>query len=403
MAEYVETIIIGGGQAGLAMSYHLSQYGRDHVILERGRVAERWRSERWDSLTFQFPNWMITLPGYTYEGDDPDGFMLRDGVVGFIEEYAKRIKAPLRCGIRVMALRQSMETERLVVETIPFTLEATNVVVATGPYHEPSIPIFSASLPSTVYQVTANRYTNPNELPPGHVLIVGSGASGYQIAEDIMHSRRDVYLSVGRHRRIPRRYRGKDFGWWADATGLWNLTAESAPPGAGVLTGVNGGHDVDFRRLTQAGVTLVGSLRSIDGKQLFFAPDLEENLKKGDEAIDDFKRSADAYVAEHNLVMPEESPAAPLPAMTIPSIQQLDIEHAGITSVIWATGYRYDFGWVQCRVIDENGAPIQCRGETSVPGLYFLGLSYLHTLRSAFLRGVGEDAAYLAECISMRT
>ena len=403
MAEYVETVIIGGGQAGLAMSYHLGQLRRDHIILERGRVAERWRSERWDSLTFQFPNWMLKLPGYAYQGDDPDGFMLRDGVVRFIEAYVRHINAPLRCGIRVTALRQAKETQRLVVEMDSFTLEATNVVVATGPYQEPWIPLFSAALPPVVYQVTANRYTNPNDLPPGCVLVVGSGASGYQIAEDLVTGGRDVYLSVGRHRRLPRQYRGRDFGWWADATGLWDRTLESFPPGQGLLTGVNGGHDCDFRRLTNAGVMLVGSLRSIDGNQLCFAPDLAENLKKGDESIEDFKRAADAYVAEHNLAMPEESPAAPLPAMSVPSIAQVDIEHTGITSVIWATGYRYDFGWVRCPVLDASGAPIHRRGITSVLGLYFLGLKVLHTLNSAFLRGVGEDAAYLAKCISMRT
>jgi putative flavoprotein involved in K+ transport len=210
MPERIETVVIGGGQAGLAMSYHLSELGREHIILERGRIAERWRTERWDSLAFQFPNWMLRLPGYAYAGDDPDGFMLRDGVARFIEDYARQIAPPLRCGFRVTALRQVSGTTRLAIDTEHFSLEATNVVVATGPYQEPSIPGCSVALPLATYQLTANRYTNSDQLPPGRVLVVGSGASGYQIADDLLQSGRDVCLSVGRHRRVPRRYRGKD-------------------------------------------------------------------------------------------------------------------------------------------------------------------------------------------------
>jgi putative flavoprotein involved in K+ transport len=405
MAEYVETVIVGGGQAGLAMSYHLSQLGREHIVLERGRVAERWRSERWDSLMFQFPNWNIALPGYAYEGDEPDGFMPRAGVVRFIEAYARRIAAPLRCGIRVTALRQSVGMGRLSVETDHFTLEAANVVLATGPYHEPLVPTFSVALPASTYQLTANRYTNPGELPTGGVLVVGSGASGYQIAEDLVSSGRDVHLSVGRHRRVPRRYRGKDFMWWQEAKGVWDQTSDSIPPGrpALLLTGVNGGQEADLRRLAQNGVTLLGSLQAIDGDQLCFAPDLEENLTKGDEGIDEFKRSVDKYIAEHNLAMPAESRATSIPPRITPSFEKLDIQTAGITSVIWATGYRYDFKWVHCPVLDASGTPIHQRGVTSVPGLYFLGLKYLHKFKSSFLGGVGEDAAYLAEHIAMRT
>ncbi|HVQ05314.1 MAG TPA: NAD(P)-binding domain-containing protein, partial [Burkholderiaceae bacterium] len=213
--ERVETVVVGAGQAGLSMSHHLGQLGREHVVLERGRVVERWRSERWDSLAFQFPNWMLRLPGYAYEGAEPDGFMHRDGVVQFLEEYAKRITPPLRCGVRVTELHQA-PSGRLRIETDTFSLEALNVVVATGPYQRPVVPPFCNRLPLTTCQVTANCYTHARQLPPGKVLVVGSGASGWQIAEDLLCSGRDVYLSVGRHRRVPRRYRGKDFGWWQE-------------------------------------------------------------------------------------------------------------------------------------------------------------------------------------------
>ena len=227
MPEQFETVIIGGGQAGLAMSYQLGQLGREHIVIERGRVAERWRSERWESLVFQFPNSMIRLPGYLYEGNEPERFMARDGVVRFINEYAKRIAAPVRCGVNVTQLRQVTGSAKFTVETDGGIIEASNVVVATGPYQEPSLPLFADGLSKDLYQTTANRYSNPDRLPDGAVFVVGSGASGYQIADDLLKSGRRVYLSVGRHRRVPRRYRGKDYGYWQEATGALDQTADT--------------------------------------------------------------------------------------------------------------------------------------------------------------------------------
>jgi putative flavoprotein involved in K+ transport len=401
--EKVETLVIGAGQAGLSMSYHLGRGRMEHLVLERSRVAERWRSERWDSLTFQFPSWMLRLPGYAYDGPEPHGFMHRDGVVRFIEEYARRISPPIRCGSRVVALRPS-PSGRLLVETEGGTIEALNVVVATGPYQTPAVPSFGESLPPAVHQVAASRYSNPRALPPGNVLVVGSGGSGVQIAEDLAQEGRRVFLSVGRHRRVPRRYRGRDFGWWQEATGAADQTVDSRSPRvqAPLLTGVNGGHDVDLRELARGGTTLLGSLGAISDGRLRFAPDLEDNLARGDETFAQFARSIDEYVRKEGLTAPEATDRRPPAAPNLPAISELDLRAAGITSVIWATGYRYDFGWITCPVLDEDGVPVHQRGVTATPGLYFLGLPRQHKIKSSFLWGVGEDAGYLAEHIMNR-
>jgi putative flavoprotein involved in K+ transport len=406
--ERVHTVIIGAGQAGLSMSYQLALRGLEHLVIERGRVAERWRSERWDTLMFQFPNWMLRLPDYPYTGADPDGFMHRDGVVRFIEDFAARISPPLHCGIRVTGLQQS-PSERLKVETDHYAVEAQNVVVATGPYQMPSVPPFSNELPITVCQIAANRYTHARVLPPGDVLVVGSGGSGCQIAEDLMQSGRRVYLSVGRHRRVPRRYRDKDFGWWQETMGAADQIIKGPSHGTlpPLLTGVAGGRDIDLRELARQGATLVGSLGAVREGRLNFTPDLEQNLAIGDATFAQFVHSVDEYVVSQRLELPqapETSGGRPhhATASKLPAISILDLKSAGITSVIWAVGYQYDFGWIKCPVFEANGRPVHRRGVTTTPGLYFLGLPRLHKIKSAFLWGVSEDASFLAEHIANR-
>ncbi len=404
MTEKIETLIVGAGQAGLGMSYHLASLHREHIVLERSRVAERWRSERWDSLTFQFPSSMISLPGYAYQGNEPDGFMHRDDVVRFIETYQKRIAAPVRCGVNVTGLRQKAGSALFLVETDVGTFDAANVVVASGPYQEPLLPAYAARLTKTAYQTSANRYTHSDALPDGGVLVVGSGASGYQIADDLLKNGRRVYLSVGRHRRVPRRYRGKDFGWWLEATGMIDRTADSVPSDfiPPLLTGVNGGKDADIRALEKEGVTLLGSLRGIDGDQLSFAPNLEKNLALGDGGIGEFKRMVDEFIDTQGMQAEGDAGSVSIARAAALPPQNLSIRAAGITSVIWATGYRYDFGWIDCPVFDQDGKPRHRRGVTEVPGLYFLGLARLHTLKSSFLWGSGEDASFLARHIAAR-
>ena len=402
MADRVETVVIGGGQAGLAMSWHLKQLGREHLVLERARVAERWRSERWESLAFQFPNRMMRLPGYAYEGSDPDAFMGREGVVAFIQEYARRLSPPIRTSCNVRRLFAD-DAGRFGIEWDGGSLQANSVVIATGPYQDPKIPAFAGALPGDIHQVTANRYFNPDGLPAGAVLVVGSGASGCQIAEDLLDAGRRVHLSVRRHRRVPRRYRGRDFALWQEALGVFDRIVDDpgtfeGPP---LITGAGGGHDMDLRALADRGAVLLGSLLDISGGRLKLAADLERHLAAGDEWFDRFKQTVDAHVRSRGLEAPIDSaPVAPRTPQSSPV--DLALRRAGITSVIWCLGYAYDFRWVDLAAFDEAGRPVHTHGVANVPGLYFLGLPRLRKVKSSFLWGAGEDAQYLAERMAPR-
>jgi len=404
--ERIETVIVGGGQAGLAMSHCLSRLGREHVVLERARVAERWRSERWDSLTFQFPNWSMRLPDHAYDGE-PDAFAPRDEVVRFLEAYASRIHAPVRCGVTVHALDREPRHGRFVLETSAGAIEAANVVVATGPYQEPAIPACAGALPREIVQVHSSRYRHPAQLPPGAVLVAGSGASGCQIAEDLLDAGREVYLAVGRHRRVPRRYRGRDIFWWLERMGALDETVEQRPDARQqpnpLVTGVNGGHDVDLRLYAARGMVLAGHLRGVEDRRLHFADDLAEQMARGDDAYTAFIRAVEDHVARlgMNDGAGGEAAASREPArLTGPAMVDLDDTH--ITSVVWATGFRSDFGWVHVPILDAAGQPVHRRGVTTWPGLSLLGLPWLHTLKSSVLCGVGEDAAFIAEHIASR-
>jgi putative flavoprotein involved in K+ transport len=407
--EKVDTVVVGGGQAGLAMSYHLAQRGREHLVLERARVAERWRSERWDSLRFQFPNWSLALPGQGYTGDEPDGFAHKDEVVRFIERYADRIAAPLRCGVDVTALRRAPLGGGFELGTSQGCIVARHVVVATGPYQRPRLPRWSQELPAEIVQLHARDYRYPQALPEGAVVVIGSGASGCQIADELLEAGRHTFLSIGRHRRVPRRYRGHDVFWWRRELGELDRTVDDMPPGLRppppLVTGANGGYEVDLRRSAGRGLQLCGHLTGITDSTLVWGDDLQESLLAGDRHYRAFVSEVDAYVAQTGLDAPQELDVDdPLGdrarTASTASASRLDLRAEHVGAVIWASGYTLDFSWIEIPVFDAAGMPQQRRGAAPVPGLYFLGLHWLHKAKSSFLYGVGEDAEHIAACIA---
>ncbi len=403
--ERVETLIIGGGQAGLVMSHRLKQRGVSHVVLERRRVAERWRSERWDGLKFQFPNWSVRLPDFPFPHTDPDAFATTDEIIKFIDAYAAFVAPPIRCGVEVARLRRRDDASGFIAETADGAIEADNVVVATGPYQRALVPDLLRDHP--VFQVHASRYQNPAQLPSGAVLVAGAGASGAQIAEELQRTGRRVYLSVGTHRRLPRRYRGRDLIWWLAEMGIdQTTTAQRGASALGpVISGAYGGQTIDFRRYAADGMMLTGHLRSARGGVIEIAPGLAESLVAGDLVFTTFLDIVDGYVKLRGLDLPDEPEARttlPDPACVTEPLQHLDVGASGIGAVIWATGYGLDFGWIDIPMKDANGDPLHRNGITDVPGLYFLGLPWLSKMNSSFLSGVGDDAAVLAEHIAAR-
>jgi putative flavoprotein involved in K+ transport len=404
-AERIETLIIGGGQAGLVMSHMLKQRGLAHLILERHRIGERWRSERWDGLRFQFPNWSVRLPDFPFPHADPDGFATSGEIVDFLAAYAAFIAAPIRCGVPVTALRCREGGAGFVAETSDGAIEAANVVVATGPYQRPLVPAVLHD--DATFQIHASTYRNPGQLPSGAVLVIGSGASGAQIAEELLHAGRRVYLSVGSHRRMPRRYRGRDLIWWLTDMALLQRPAEERGPDRSLplITGAFGGNTIDFRRFAAEGVTLLGRMEAAHQGVISFAPDLANRLAYGDVSYAVFLDMVDAHVDRHGLNLPKD-PAArevqPDPPCLAQPLRRLDLRADGIGTVIWATGYDFDFGWIDVPVLDARGAPVHRGGITGVPGLYFLGLQWLSRLNSSILSGVGDDAAVLADHIAAR-
>lgn len=404
--EKVETLVVGGGQAGVATSEHLSRLGISHVVLERGRIAERWRSERWDSLVANGPAWHDRFPGLEFPNVSPDAFVSKEAVADYFALYAAKFNAPVRCGVDVVDVRKKTGETGFIVTTTDGTYDAENVVAATGPFQKPVIPpIIPSHAPVT--QMHSNAYMNPAQLAKGAVLVIGAGSSGAQIAQELMEAGRKVYLSVGPHDRPPRSYRGRDFVWWLGVLGKWD--ASKLEPGREHVTiavsGAHGGKTIDFRDLASRGMTLLGMTETYADGALTFRDDLATNIAEGDANYLSVLDEADAYVIRNGLDLPEEPAARKRlddPTCLTDPLRKLDLKDTGISTVIWATGYALDYSWLKVDAFDAAGKPDHQRGISTEPGVYFVGLPWQSRRGSSFIWGVWHDAKYVADHIVTR-
>ncbi len=401
MTEQVNVAIVGAGQAGLSVSYFLKRAGMEHVLLESGRVAETWRSRRWDSFCLVTPNWSWQLPGDEYSGSDPDGFMSVTEIVDDFQKWADSFAAPVREQTEVLSVEAHKAGFKLGLAG--GDLFARTVVVATGAYQRPHCPRGAEMIPGVVHQVLAEDYGNPDHLPPGNVLVVGSGQTGCQLAEELHEAGHHVYMSCGRAPWVPRRLDGRDIVWWMAQDGWMERTPDTLPnPGARLVsnpltTGHGGGRDLHLRTLHAMGVELIGHFIGADSERVYFADDLAVSADFGDARLRDFFK----YVEKHCEVAGWQVPAFDWPQPLRLAVRtELDMEREGITSVIWTSGYRPDYAWVKLPVVDEMGFPLQTDGASPVPGLYFCGIHWMRKLKSAILYGAGEDAEVVARHIT---
>ncbi|MEM8913873.1 MAG: MSMEG_0569 family flavin-dependent oxidoreductase [Planctomycetota bacterium] len=404
-----DAVVIGGGQAGLSASVHLQKCGVEHVVLERNRVAESWRSQRWDNFCLVTPNWQCTLPEFAYDkeyrGGDRDGFMKRDEIVEYIEAFRQSKAIPVVEGVEVHQLSTDGEGFRLKLSSDQ-TLRTTNVIVATGGYHVPRIPPAAQSVPAHITQIHSSQYKNAARMPDGGVLVVGTGQSGCQIAEDLHLEGKQVHLAVGRAPRAPRYYRGRDVTAWLVDMGAYDVTVDEHPMGKDVrkktnhyLTGRDGGREIDLRRFAREGMDLRGRFLGIDGDAFRFQDDLSENLDNADASVARIKNEIDLYIDENGMDCP---PGESYEPVWFPTQTDLALPFDSVGSIVWCTGFRKDYEWMDIDVFDDESEPIYDRGVTPVPGLYFLGLPWMHTWGSGRFGGVAADAGHVVRHLADR-
>lgn len=407
LPERVETAIIGAGQAGLTMSWHLQRGGRDHVVLERRATLGGGWQDRWDGFRLVGPNWTASFPGAPYEGDDPDGYMRRDDVAGRVAAYARQIAAPVELGVEVTGLEPGPDGLRL--ETTAGRLHARQAIVAIGGFHVPNVPELAHALPGRVLSLHSHEYRRPEDLPPGGVLVVGSAQTGVQLVEELRAAEREVYLCVGSSGRVPRRYRGRDIFWWllqlaerGEELGVRLPRVSDLPhPGrryAGnpALSGHDGGHETDLRAMGRNGTTLLGRLLGVDGERIRLADDLEANLDLADRFFEErFRAACDEFAAAAGIDAPDADP--PLRTdFRPPIVEDLNLADAGIGTVLWTTGYRQRLDWIRPSITDEWGFARQVDGVTELPGLHLIGSLWQVDQTSATLIGMPRDARALA-------
>ncbi len=410
----VDVVVVGGGQAGLGAAFHLVKAGLDVVVLERGRVGETWRSQRWDSFALNTPNWMNGLPGAEYAGPDPFGFMTHLELAESFERYVDRFDLPVRTGVTVTGVGPSDGDGRYMVvgestdgETVAYV--ADSVVIASGILREPRVPAVSSALPDTIVQLHTGTYRSPDAVPPGAVLVVGGGQSGAQIVEDLLNAGRTVYFSISKVARVPRRYRGRDFmDWWAEM-GLWDLaTADVDDPEVlaatnPLVSGVGAlGHSVSYQHLAHRGVRLMGRLEAVEGGVVRTDDRVVEYLRNADERSAMLRAGIDARIDESGVAAPDPEPDegdAPLESDDVEFVTRLSLDKAGVSAVVWATGFTADFSWIDLPVTDDRGVPRHLKGASDVRGIYFIGFPWLSKRKSGVVFGIDEDAANITRAI----
>jgi len=405
--EHHTVIVVGGGQAGLSVSYCLKQQGIDHLVLEGRKVAFSWRDERWDTFCLVTPNWQCQLPGYPYAGPDPQGFMLKDEIVAYVEGYKKTFELPVREGVMVESLVETngLGPARFELKTSQGVFTAEQVVVATGCYHKAFLPEYASEIPASIVTQHSSNYKNPESLPEGAVLVVGSGQSGAQIAEDLHLAGRKVHLAVGAAPRCARRYRGRDVVEWLDDLGYYNIPIDQHPNREQVrdktnhyVTGRDGGRDIDLRKMALEGMELYGPLTTVKAGVASFKPELKQNLDGADAVYRSINRTIDAFIEKQNIDAPVEADYSP-PWEPVGEPEALDLIGAGVSAILFCAGFASDFSWVKPPVLDARGFPLHERGVTDTAGLYFIGLPWLHTWGSGRFSGVGRDAGYIVQHI----
>lgn len=413
-AKHIPVVIVGGGQAGLSVSWYLGRQAIEHLVVEAKTPVHAWSDTRWDNFTLVTPNWHCRLPGYPYAGTDPDGFMKRDEVVEWLNGWLDTFAPPLRTNTRVTRLRQAhsggfeltllseagSETE---------TVTCDDVVVATGGYPVPVVPPYAPSLDPAVVQLHSEQYRNPEQLPGGAVLVVGTGQSGAQIAEDLHLAGRRVHLAMGKAPRVARFYRGRDCMTWLAEMGVYDIGVQEYPGGQAArektnhyVTGRDGGRDIDLREFASQGMNLYGLLENGKDASLEFAPTLRASLDSADAVYNSICQDIDRHIEREGIDAPPTTRYEPVwEPNSEPT--SLDLTEAGVTSIIWAIGYRPDYRWIEASVFDGAGRPMQTRGITAVPGLSFIGLPWMYTWGSGRFHGIDRDAAHVAAAIIDRT
>ena len=397
-------VVVGGGQAGLSASHQLCKSGIKHVVLERSKRFHSWKKDRWDSFCLVTPNWQCRLPGWHYEGDDPNGYMVKDEIVDYLEGFANSFQPPIHEGVRVTSVERWSDG-KILINTSETRWIADFVILATGSYDLQLKPDFAKNLNPDIVQVSSKSYKNPSDIPDGTCLVIGTGQSGVQMMEDLWLEGRKVRLSVGSAPRSPRMYRGRDATDWLYEIGEYSKTIEQQPDPKQTeaktnhyLSGRNGGHEIDLREFALKGLKLYGTVCNFDHDRIFFEPNLEINLDRADDSYLKICRMIDDYIESEEIVAPEK-PVFTKKWKPSKEITSLDMASEGITSVLWCTGFKPDYSWLKIDCLDDRERPIHRRGITQEKGVYFLGLNWLNTWGSGRFLSVADDAEFLVEDI----